>query len=114
MAVEVDGLEFDVNGEGFIILVFDFSFSQGRFAVRAPVNGLQAFVDVAFLGHFPEDADLSDFDGLAQGQVRMVPVTEDTEADEVFLLFFHAGQGVVTAFGTQVEGPFRGGSGPYL
>ena len=104
MAAEVDGLEFDVNGEGFIILVFDFSFSQGRFAVRAPVNGLQAFVDVAFLGHFPEDADLSDFDGLAQRQVRMVPVTEDAEADEVFLLFFHAGQGVVTAFGTQVEG----------
>ena len=103
MAVEVDGLEFNVNGEGFIVLVFDFSFSQGRFAVRAPVNGLQAFVDIAFLGHFAKDADLSDFDGFAQGQVRMVPIAEDAEADEVFLLFFYAGQGVVTAFGAQVE-----------
>ena len=33
----------------------------------------------------------------------MVPITEDAEADEVFLLFFYAGQGVVTAFGAQVE-----------
>ena len=71
--------------------------------MRAPVNGLQAFVDIAFLGHFAKDTDLSDFDGLAQGQVRMVPITEDAEAYKVFLLFFYAGQGVVTAFGAQVE-----------
>ena len=38
MAADVDGFELDVDGERFIVVVFDFSFRQGRFAVRAPVT----------------------------------------------------------------------------
>ena len=104
MAIQVNSLEFYIDGEGFVVLVFDFSFSQGRFAVRAPVNGFEAFVNIALLGHFAEYADLSHFDLLMKRQVGMIPIAENAEADEVLLLFFYAFQGIIAAFRPQIEG----------
>ena len=103
MAVEIYRLEFYINGEGFIVFIFDFRFSQCRFTMRAPVYGLQAFVDIAFLGHFSKYTDLGDFDRLLQCQVRMFPVTEDAKTDEIFTLHIDILKSVFTAFGTQVE-----------
>ena len=104
VAIQVNSLEFYIDGEGFVVLVFDFSFSQGRFAVRAPVNGFEAFVNIALLGHFAEYADLSHFDLLMKRQVGMIPIAENAEADEVLLLFFYAFQGIIAAFRPQIEG----------
>ena len=60
-ALGIGDLEADIDGWGFFFAVFDFSFSQRGVTVRAPVNRLGAFVDVALLGHFAEDADFAGF-----------------------------------------------------
>ena len=103
MAVEIYRFEFYVNRERFIVFIFDFGFSQCRFTMRAPVYGLQAFVDIAFLGHFSKYPDLCDFDRLLQCQVGMFPVAEDAETDEILALHIDVLESVFTTFGPQVK-----------
>jgi len=93
-----------VDGIGFLVLVFDFRFGQGRTAVEAPVHWLQALEDEAALDHLRQGADLAGFVGEIHGLVGVVPIAEHAEADEVGLLPFDLLGGVsAAAFAGQVR-----------
>ncbi len=85
-AVILDKRHLDVNGRRLLIGVLDFCLGQSRFAVRAPVYGLLALVDIAFMRHFAKDTDLFRFEGRAHRDVRVVPGTQHAEAFEPFPL----------------------------
>ena len=68
------------------VLVFDFGFGQCGLAVQAPVHRLAALVQVTALVDLAERADDVRFVPEIHGQVGMIPVADDVEADEIFLL----------------------------
>ncbi|MDT4842906.1 hypothetical protein FQZ97_768210 [compost metagenome] len=90
-----------VDGIGFLVLVLDFRFSQGRAAVETPVDRLQALEHEPLLDHFGQGADLTGFVGEVHGLVWIVPITENAETDEIGLLPFDllAGVGAATLAG---------------
>jgi len=85
-ALLVGDVEGDVDGVGFLVLVFHFRFGQGRTAVEAPVHRLQALEHEAVLDHFRQGTDLAGLVGEVHGLVRVGPVTQHTQADELGLL----------------------------
>jgi hypothetical protein len=74
--------EADVDGGAGVVLVLDFGFGEGGAAGDAPVDGLEAAVDVAF---GEEVNERTGDDGLVfgrHGEVGLVPAAEDAEALE--------------------------------
>ena len=49
--------KFDIDCRTGVIVVFDFSFREGSFVLGAPVDGLEALIDMAVTVHLSEDAD---------------------------------------------------------
>ncbi|MNO90977.1 hypothetical protein D3C76_825110 [compost metagenome] len=92
----LDG-EADVDGRGFLVGVLDFRLGQRRTAVEAPVHRLQALEHEALLDHFGQRADLAGLVGEGHGLVRVVPLAEHAQADEVGLLPFDLLGGVFAA-----------------
>ena len=84
--VGVLDIEGDVDGIRFLVLIFDFRLGQRRTTVEAPVHRLQALEDEAAFHQFGQGADFPGFVGEVHGLVRVVPVTQNAEADEVGLL----------------------------
>ncbi|RMS08110.1 hypothetical protein ALP75_200319 [Pseudomonas syringae pv. actinidiae] len=84
----VGNRERDVDGRGLLVLVFDFGFGQCRTAIEAPVDRFQALEDETALDHLGQRADFSGFVGEVHGQVRVAPVTQHTQTDELGLLAF--------------------------
>ena len=83
-AVGVVGqLKADVDRVALVLGVLDLSLSQGGTVLGAPVNGLHALVDVAFLGHLAEDLDLAGLKLGAQGQVGVGEIALDAQALEL-------------------------------
>ena len=68
------------------ILVFDFGFGERAVAIEAPVDRLQASVEIALLQQAAERADLVGLVAIPHRGVMMVPVAEDAEALEIRLL----------------------------
>ena len=79
-------LEGDVDGGGVLVLVLDLGLGQRGSAVEAPVDRLEALVQVAVLENLAERAHFVCLGLEAHGQVGVVPVAEHAEADEVLLL----------------------------
>ena len=50
--------ELDVHGGAGVVLIFDLGLGQGGLVVVAPVDGLQALIDIALFVHRAEDLDL--------------------------------------------------------
>ncbi len=75
------------RGRG-LVLVFHFGFGQRRLAIQAPVHRLAALIQIAALEDYSERADDVGFGPEIHGQVRMVPVAQHAEADEILLLPF--------------------------
>src|SRR5690349_24231727 len=73
----------DVDRDIDAILVFDFRFGERAVAIEAPVDRLEAPVEVAFLEQLPERADLVGLVAVAHRRVRMVPVAEHAETLEI-------------------------------
>ena len=88
----VSYFEFYVNGGGFHIRIFNLGFCQSSFAMRAPINRLQAFINIAFLGHFGKSADLRSFKIGIQSDIGMIPIAGHAQTTELFLLRFHIAQ----------------------
>ena len=86
-AVVFDQRHFNKDRRGFFFAVFDLGFSQCGFAVRAPVNGFFAFIDIAFFSHFAKNVDLHGFIVVGHGDVGMVPVAQHAQTFEVGTLF---------------------------
>ena len=78
--------ELDVHGRAGVVLIFDLSLGQRRLVVIAPVDGLEALVDVALFVHRAEDLDLFCLKARGHGLIRMLPVGDDAEALEAFHL----------------------------
>ena len=78
--------EADVDRQVLAVLVFDLGLGERRAAVEAPVDRLQAAVDVALGEQRAERADLVGFVAVGHGQVGVVPVAEHAQALEVDLL----------------------------
>ena len=76
-------MEADENGIAVVLAVLDLGLSQSGAAVGAPVNGLQALVDVALLCHLTEDLDLAGLKLRLQGQVGVLKVTDDAQTLEL-------------------------------
>ena len=70
-------MEADEDGIAVVLAVLDLSLSQSGAAVRAPVHGLQALVDIALLGHLAEDLDLACLELRLQGQIGVLEVADD-------------------------------------
>ena len=51
-ALVIAYLELYIDRCAVVILIFDLGFGKSRFVVRAPINGLQTLVDIAFLDTF--------------------------------------------------------------
>ncbi len=67
----------DVDRRVAFILILDFRFRQCRAAVEAPVDRLQAAIDIAFFQDGAERADLVGFVAESHGQVGVVPFAQD-------------------------------------
>ncbi len=80
--------EGDVDGRGFLVLVFDFRFSQSRRAIKAPVDRLQALEHETALDHFRQRTDFSGFVGEIHGAVRIGPIAQHAETNEFGFLAF--------------------------
>ena len=76
----------DVDRRIDAVGVLDLGLGQRRAAVEAPVHRLQAAVDVALAQDRAERAQLVGLVGEGHRQVRIVPVAEHAEPDEVLLL----------------------------
>ena len=85
-AVGVVGqLEADIDGIALVLGVLNLSLGQGGAVLGAPVHGLHALVDVALLGHLPEDLDLAGLKLGAQGQVRVLKVALHAQTLELLV-----------------------------
>ena len=78
--------EGNVDGLRGLVLILDFGFSERRAAIQAPVDRLQALVEVALFENFAEGADFVGFGLEGQRQVGIVPFAEDAQADEILFL----------------------------
>ena len=78
--------ELHIHGGAGVVLVLDLRLSQCGFVVGAPVNRLQALVDVALLIHLAKDLDLLGLKFLIHGLVGMLPVTHHAHALEALHL----------------------------
>ena len=88
-------LEPDVDGGIAFFRVFHFRLGQRRLAVEAPVDGLQAAVDIAFFQQLAQRAQLVGFIAVRHGQVGVVPLAEHAQANKILLLALdlHVGVG---------------------
>ena len=75
--------EHHVQRLALLVLVFDFELSQRRSTVKAPVHGLEATVDKTALHHLLQGAQFQRLVGVVHGLVRVIPVTQHTQALEV-------------------------------
>ncbi len=80
-----------------MIAVFHLGLGQGGFAVAAPVHRFEAFINVAFAGHSPEDLNLYGFKNRVQGHVGVLPVASDPQALELAALDVQIFQGILFA-----------------
>ena len=78
--------ELHIHGRAGVVLIFDLSLGQRRLVVIAPVDGLEALVNVALFVHRAKDLDLFCLKARGHGLIRMLPVGDDAEALEAFHL----------------------------
>src|SRR5712692_308175 len=76
----------NVNRFGSFVFVFDFRFSQRRTAVYAPVDGLLPLIEIAVAQDFSERADFLGLGPEIHGEIRIIPIAQDAEADEISFL----------------------------
>ena len=91
------------NGRSLLLAVFDFSFCQSGFAMRAPVYSLFALVDIALISHSAEHADLLSFKAVVQGYIRVIPIAQHAQAFEVLALDINPVQSEIMALAAQSE-----------
>ena len=72
--------EFDIDCRTGVIVVFDFGFRESSLVLGAPVDGLEALIDMTVAVHLSEDADFICLKTLVHGFVGMIPVPDHAEA----------------------------------
>ena len=84
--VEVGHGECDVDRIGGLVLVLDLGLGERRAAVEAPVDGLQAAVEMPLLEQLAESANLVSLGPEVHREVGILPFSEHAEPDEILLL----------------------------
>ncbi|MPM23054.1 hypothetical protein SDC9_69517 [bioreactor metagenome] len=92
------------NRGTFIFGIFDLGLCQGSLVLRAPVDGLQPFIDIALFRHNAKNADLFGFKIGTERQIRMEPVAHAPKAHEFLPLFVHEGERVFLALLPELGG----------
>src|SRR6185436_13267789 len=64
-------------------MVFNFSFSQRRLIVNAPVNRTRAFVDVTALDKASKHSRGFSFVMIRHGEIRVIPLTQNAQSLEI-------------------------------
>ena len=100
----IDGLERHVDRWRGFVVIFNFRFCQRRTAVHAPVHRLSAFVQVAVTDDFTQRTDDVGFSFEVHGQVRMRPVAQHAQTDEVSALTVNLRGCVFAALRTELGG----------
>ena len=98
----VVGLKGHVQRVTLFVGVFDFKFGQGGSAVKTPVHRLQAAVHKTAFDHALESTDFSGLVGGIHSLVRAFPITQYTQALEVFTLLVNLFSSVSAALGLHV------------
>ena len=93
--------ELDIDGGAGVVLIFDLGLGQGGLVVVAPVDGLQALIDIALLVHRAKDLDLFGLEAGVHGLVRMLPIAKDAEALEALHLHIDIMLGKIVAGGAE-------------
>ena len=99
--VVVEGELHEGGGAG-VVLVLDLGLGQGGLVVGAPVDGLEALVDVPPLIHGPKDLHLFRLEGGIHGEVGVVPVSQGAQALEALALHVHIVLGKLVAGGAEL------------
>ena len=94
--------EFHIDGGAGVLLILDLGLRQGSLVVGAPVDGLQALVDIALFIHLPEDLHLLGLKAGVHGEVGVVPVPHHADALEGVPLDVHIVGGEVMAGGAEL------------
>ena len=102
LALVVLHLELHVHGGTGIVLVLDLGLGQGGLVVGAPVNGLEALIDIALLVHLPKHLDLLGLKAGVHGLVGVLPVGQHADALEALHLDVDILLGVVVAGGAEL------------
>ena len=92
------------DGGAGVVRIFDFGFGQGGAILDAPVDRLEAFINVAAVEEIDERA--SDY-GLvmrAHGEIRIVPLAQDAETLEIGALDIDVLFGVLAAGAADLDG----------
>ena len=92
------------DGRAGVILVFDFGLGQRGAIVHAPVHRLQTFIYVTAIQEIDERARDHRFVLRAHGEIRILPLAEDAEADEILALRIDVLGGVLAALGADLRG----------
>ena len=103
LAIVFGQREFDINGRRLLVCIFNFRFRQCGFAMGAPVNRFQSFINVTLVGHGAKYANLLRFKRMLQGQIGMIPVAQHAQPFEFFPLDIHKLMGVGITFCPQIQ-----------
>ena len=76
-------MEADEDGIAVVLAVLDLGLGQGGAALGAPVDRLEALVDVALLGHLAKDLDLAGLELGLQGEVGVLKIANDAQTLEL-------------------------------
>ena len=87
-----------------MILIFDLGLGQRGAIVNAPIYRLQPFIYVAAIQKIDECTRDHRFVLRAHGQIRILPLAQDAQADEIGTLKINILFGVLAAFGTDLRG----------
>ena len=97
LALVVMHRELHIDRGDRVFVIFDLRLGQGGLVMSAPVNRLEALVDVAVAIHLAEDTHLVGLEAGVHRVVRMLPVADDTETLEACHLDFGIFLGIVVA-----------------
>ena len=97
-----------------MIFVLRFRFRQRRAVVDAPVHRLQTFIDIPFIQKIDKCTGDDSLIAGAHGQVRVVPTSENAQADKIALLQVDVLFGVLSASRADLCGGHGGLLGPQL
>ena len=91
-----------IHGGAGVVLILDLGLRQGGLIVIAPVDRLEALVDIALLVHLAEDLDLLSLEAGVHGLVGVLPVGHHAQALEALHLDADILLGIGMAGGAEI------------
>ena len=103
LALVVMHRELHIDRGNRVVVIFDLRLGQGGLVMGAPVDRLEALVDMAVAIHLAENAHLVGLEAGVHRVVRMLPVADDAKALEARHLDLGISFGIVVAGAAEVR-----------